>query len=77
MAQMYLPLLYYVSPQLQHVGALHKRRRQFGGTEGSDLIEICQQTEVKKIAALGQGGVKNWKNAAMSVMDGPLYYKIM
>ena len=78
MAQMYLPLLYYVSPQLQHVGALHKRRRQFGGTEGSDLIEICQQTEVKtNLAALGEGGVKNWKIAATSDMDGPLYYKIM
>ena len=65
MAQMYPPLLYYVSPQLQHVGALHKRRRQFGGTEGSDLIEICQQTEVKKKkknSSIGAGRCQKLEN---------------
>ena len=66
----------YLSPKLQHVGALHKKRRQFLGMEGSDLIEICQQTEVKKNSGIGGRRCQNWKNIT-SVMDNPLYYKIM
>ena len=43
-------------------GAVHKRRRQFGGGRGSNFIDICRGAEVKKFRHGGGGVKKSRKN---------------
>jgi hypothetical protein len=43
------------------------------GWEKSNFIEICQRTEVKKTAHIGEGGVKKLEKCADVFYGRPLY----
>ena len=54
-------------------GAVHKRRRQLGGGEGSKIGQNCRRI-VLKTANMGEVGVKNPEKLLTSFMDGSLLH---